>query len=327
MEKKILKKSRFTLTIRILRLLLIVVLLYGIYIIILNIATDKMNMAEENDFYTKLALEWKNPNLRGQYGYEEENITPFGTKKLSYTLIKKVGRSDTVVGEAEITKSIINHNSFIEYDLPAKGQYDGFSFSYLEDPRTARKLEANPQPGVWETLEMLHEGTVAELAFSTDRFMSPEELLEALSSYDVDVLWMPLHTGEFENFTPGYGTSGDNLLVDNMIGLTGARTVSEDFISSSSLAHRLDRTTIEDSQEVMLQHIEALLSEKPSSYYEGFLGLGHLEERYNYLKENGFIVYGAVVTGPVKELLKLQDEEMIQGEQLGEVELWNWENQ
>ena len=42
--------------------------------------------------------------------------------------------------------------------------------------------------------------------------------------------------------------------------------------------------------------------------------------------ENGFTVYEAVVTGPVKELLKLADEEKIQGEQLGEVELWNWEN-
>lgn len=73
--------------------------------------------------------------------------------------------------------------------------------------------------------------------------------------------------------------------------------------------------------------MKKLLAEKPVSYYETFLGLNHLNERYKFLEENGFITYGAVVTGPVKELLKLRDVEGVQGEQLGEVELWNWENQ
>lgn len=62
------------------------------------------------------------------------------------------------------------------------------------------------------------------------------------------------------------------------------------------------------------------------SYYETFLGLDHLQERYDYLQEYGFQVYGAVVTGPVKELLKLKDVEEIQGVQLGKLEYWNWDN-
>ena len=36
--------------------------------------------------------------------------------------------------------------------------------------------------------------------------------------------------------------------------------------------------------------------------------LSYLEERYNYLQGKGFPVYGAVITGPTKELLKLREE-------------------
>ena len=43
------------------------------------------------------------------------------------------------------------------------------------------------------------------------------------------------------------------------------------------------------------------------------------------IQDEGFTAYGAVVTGPVKELLKLKELETIQGVQLGEVELWNWD--
>ncbi len=311
MEKKILKKSRFTLTIRILRLLL-------------NFVSDKLNMAKENEFYTKLALDWQVPNLRGNFDFQEEKTTPLGTKKLSYPLIKQVGKATIMMGEAEVTKRLLNSNSTIQYNLPGKERINDFSFFYPDDPDSGEKLSAGAQTGVWETLEMLHEGTVAELAFSTDRFMSPEELLKTLSSYDVDVLWMPLRSGEFEDFSTASTMSEGSLSVFNTIGLTGGRTIDEDFYTDS-LAYSINQASVEESKKIMLQNMEKLLAEKPSSYYEGFLSLGHLEERYNYLKENGFVVYGAVVTGPVKELLKLQDEEMIRGEQLGEVELWNWE--
>ena len=74
----------------------------------------------------------------------------------------------------------------------------------------------------------------------------------------------------------------------------------------------------------MIENMKALLDEK-KSYYENFLGLYNLKERYQFLKDEGFIVYGAVVTGPVKELLKLKDVEEIHGERLGEIDFWNWD--
>lgn len=326
LEKRILKKSRFTLTIRIFRLLILGLLVYGIYTFLLNFTIDRLHIAEENDFYTKLALDWKVPNVRGTFHFTEEDVTVFGTKKISYPLVKRVGKSDIVIGTAEVTKRISNSNSYVEYKHPGKEHLNEFSFYYPEDPRRGKKLKAIAEPNVWETLDMLHEGTVAELAFSTDRFMTPEELLRLLENYDLSIVWMPLHTGEFVDFNPGSSSSSEtDLSVYDGIGLVGTRSVSADFFSGI-LDYQLDGKSIEESQKAMLKNMETLLSEKPSAYHEFFLGLGHLNERYDYLKENGFTVYGAVVTGPVKELLKLADEEGIQGEQLGEAELWNWEN-
>ncbi len=123
-------------------------------------------------------------------------------------------------------------------------------------------------------------------------------------------------------FKSGTTSGEDFLMVNNIIGLTGGMEHEDDFLGLSKYGLS-DEEQITISEQLMLKNMEELL-DKSESYYELFLGLRHLEERYQYLKDEGFIVYGAVVTGPVKELLKLQDLSFIQGEQLGEVELWNW---
>ncbi|MCC3355647.1 anti-sigma factor [Bacillus sp. REN16] len=324
LEKRILKKSRFTLAFRIIRILLVVLFIYAIYMIFVNIIADKMDVGKEAMYYSSLALEWTVPNVRGDFDIKEEEMTSFGTKRLSYNLLKKVGIKDLVIGEAEVTKRLSSHYSNITYSHPGLQQLSEFSFSLPEDPRTNRKLDANTSPHVWGSLEMLPEGTVGELAFSTDSFMESEKLIANLREFDIHILWMPLYTGEFVNFEP-YGWSGSNnlIMVSDVIGLTGGIDHDENFHQTLRI-NRLDESSVKESKQLMLDNMEELLG-KTESYYERFLGLGHLKEKYQYLQEEGFTVYGAVVTGPVKELLKLKEASFIQGEQLGEVELWNWE--
>lgn len=86
----------------------------------------------------------------------------------------------------------------------------------------------------------------------------------------------------------------------------------------------LTEEKLSQSKTLMLNNMDNLLKNESKSYYENFLGLYYLQERYDYLKKNGFTVYGAVVTGPVKELLKLKDVKEIRGAQLGEMDYWNW---
>lgn len=79
-------------------------------------------------------------------------------------------------------------------------------------------------------------------------------------------------------------------------------------------------TTIEESKDMYKKNLQALVE----ANYQ-FLGFSYLQERYDYIQANGFKVYGAVITGPTKELLKLREEPGIYQVQLGDVELWNWE--
>lgn len=326
LEKKILRKSKFTLTIRILRVLLMTFLLYAVYMMIANIITERLDVGRENMYFSSLALEWNVPNVRGEFDMKEEELTLFGTKKFSYNLLRKVGYDDLVIGEAQVTKRLINPFSAIHYSHPGQKQLNEFSFTLPEDPRTGKKLVANTSPHVWETLEMLPEGTVAELAFSTTDFMESRQLIKALRDYDLHVLWMPLYTGEFADYEPnGYSWSGDMnmIMVSDVLGLSGGKDHDESFRENYRIG-TLNEDSVLESEQLMIKNMEELLN-KSKSYYEQFLGLGHLEEKYQYLTEKGFTVYGAVVTGPTKELLKLQNLSFVQGEQLGEVKLWNWQ--
>lgn len=328
LEKKILKKSRFTLTLRILRIVLIVYFLYVLYMTGLSMITHKAQIADEHAYYTQLAIEWKNPNVREEFSMrQDEAITAFGTQKFSYNIIKRVGHKEVLMGDVNVTKRLLNQSSNITVTHPGRERLSEFFFSLPEDPRTNEKLQANADPNVWGTLEMLHEGTVGELAFSTTSYMKPEEMIDALKDYELDILWMPLYTGEFDTYTP-YGVSGsyNEVTVDGIIGLVGGRMHDGDDFRSGVQINRLDMESLEDSKQYMLRNMEAIL-DKGESYYEQFLRFSHFEKKYDYLNENGFIVYGAVVTGPVKELLKLQELDFIQGEQLGDVELWNWDNE
>lgn len=204
-----------------------------------------------------------------------------------------------------------------------------FGFILPEDPRTGKKLR-NVQKAAdlqeWEKLEMVHEGTVANLAFSTSQFYKPEEILKRLGKYDLDVQWMPLYAGELKAFEPSWGSTGggENLSVDTL-GLSRAVDMEEDF--NGWTEYLLESRFIEENQRMMLENMKYLIENESETNRQNVLGLWYLEERYNYLKENGFYVYGAVVTGPVKELLKLKEEEGIRNIQVGEFEYWNWTTQ
>lgn len=53
-------------------------------------------------------------------------------------------------------------------------------------------------------------------------------------------------------------------------------------------------------------------------------GVDDDKQRLAYLKKNGVQVYGATVTGPVRELEKLKEESEFWGFRLGRIEVWNW---
>ncbi|PEI98476.1 hypothetical protein COM11_17120 [Bacillus pseudomycoides] len=50
----------------------------------------------------------------------------------------------------------------------------------------------------------------------------------------------------------------------------------------------------------------------------------NLQKQYQYVKKHGVKVYGIVITGPSKELVKLQNSPHVRNATLGDIEFWNW---
>lgn len=323
-EKKIMTRYRFTLTIRVIRVLAACLLVFWVYMMAVNIISDANHSERKHTFYSKVAMDWKQPNLHEDFGgMTTKEVTPFMTQKISYPITRKVGREYQAVGEVQLEKRLFNTYSTLNIQRFEPNTESIYRFYLPENPNSGTKLSGQGNPNVWTALDKIHEGTVGEMSFSTKSFMEPEELLELLKPYDLEVLWMPLYTGELKEFETGYGGGGDSIELSSIYGLTGGREAGDDYMSESKLS--LTEEFMDENKAIMLKQMENLLKNESQSYYKDFLGLDHLEERHNYLKENGFSVYGAVVTGPVKELLKLKEEEQIRGARLGELDYWNWE--
>ncbi|MCM3455223.1 anti-sigma factor [Heyndrickxia oleronia] len=323
-EKKVLWKYRFLLTIRIIRVIFILLFIYAIYMMILSIIYDQTNWGRKQEFQMKLALDWTQD---GNYGEVSEvtsgKITPFLSQKIEFPLYQTIGKEEQPVGTVKMKKTLFN--SFSNYEINYLNPSDSkrFTFYLPEDPRTGKTIKLSDTPEVWDTLDKIHEGTVANLAFSTTSFLKPEELLKQLENVDVDVLWMPLYAGELKSIKKvDYTESGNGNVSVETLGLSWARK-TDDYQSSSLM--KISKETISDNEKIMLANMKNLLDHESDTYIDRVLGLSHLEKRYNYVKENGFQVYGAVVTGPVKELLKLKNFPFIQGAELGKFEYWNWE--
>lgn len=333
-ENRILRKSRFALTFRIVRVLIVAVIVFLIYSGLLDLYGNSSRKFEKAHFYNELAIEWTTPNIRSRMPSPTWEVNLFGVGEITYPLFRRVGNETIAVGEAKITKapfSFLNKKE-IEMFGEESNHSNDFTFYYGVDPQTGEQLETDDIPETWQTLDMLPDGTVGELAFSLEEMMTPEQLAEKLGDYDVGITWMPLYTGEYQEGSSVKETfiewrDGERIMKSpTHFGLTGPYEMEEDFMGSGFswfIGSRMVPTVF-DAEKAMLENMEKILAESVS-YQEDFLGLPHLQERYDYIQENGFVTFGAVVTGPVKELLKLQDEEGIHSPMLGEVELWNWD--
>lgn len=328
--QKVIKKhkSHFSLRLafKITRVLAAIFLLYVIYMMALAILYDYSKVGLRTEHYQKLAIDWTYPEISTDLSSGvENNISPFLTQEITLPLKKRIGKKDYVVSELSLRKPVVT--TFTSVDVKNNYLYEFeeeiFHFNLPYHSETNEKLGGFKDSDAWETLDMVHEGNVANIAFSTEEFLAPKEILDLLSEYDVDVLWMPLYMGEMKEFTEGgWGGDENSISLSKPWGLSGARLVDDEYRGVYSVT-TLDDTTIEESEKAMLQNMKAMLAER-KGVAETLLKTEHLQERYDYINEHGFKAYGAVVTGPVKELLKIQELTEIHSVYLGEITQWNW---
>ncbi|WP_416148708.1 anti sigma factor C-terminal domain-containing protein [Salipaludibacillus sp. HK11] len=318
---KALRRYRFTLTLKIIRILLIILFTGVIYQMVLQISYSETDNQEKLQTYAQLSAEWTMPGVRvDRFGGTLGDISAFFTERTSIDLKKRVGSDDKRIGTREIVKPLVKSFTHLYDDITDPDVYADYQFYLPYDPRNERSLSASKEDGVWDTLETLHEGTVAEMAFSFDDYYRPEEIMEFLDDYDLTVSWLPLFMGELQNFESGSGGSEDTLSVDPW-GLSSGQYFDEKWRNNATSFLSLEN--IDEVESQMIANMK-LLYEEDDTLAEAMFQMPHFEERIEFLEEDGFKVYGAVVTGPTKELLTLQEEKIIRGEQLGYITYWNW---
>ncbi|WP_456273051.1 anti sigma factor C-terminal domain-containing protein [Bacillus sp. AK031] len=323
-ENKIMRKYRFKFTARIVQVVIAIFLLYFLYMTGVNMIADSQKWDQKHLHNINLMLDWKFPNIKTTQTFPMSETDALMTQRMDVPLVEEIGKEDFPIGTIHMEKGLLPDKGELTYQWDQEQQDRFFHFYLPGYPESGKKFTPKPIESAWSTLEKVHEGTVAEMAFSITEFQEAKILQEKLEEYDLKVLWMPLYTGEFKDFEPGsYSSTGNNIILEGQFGISSGRVTGDDYAPASQML--LHTSHMEELQNLMLESMERLLKEEDESYYERFLGLDHLQERYDYLRTEGFPVYGAVVTGPVKELLKLKEIEGIHGAQVGRMEYWNWD--
>lgn len=243
-------------------------------------------------------------------------------------LTKTIGASQTTVGDMQL-KFLLGYPSLEQTTW--RGDTNSANGAYVfQLPGSSQPIDSSQ---AWNTLDKLPEGTVAEAFISLDRLVSTDELLQRFKGKNLQPLWLAAYTGE--------QASGNDLGV--VVHPTG--------FPAMPLWHRDDMKVVSHAEEKR-GWLGTVVTESSSSpavqAYGGgavrdrnFLDTLHVLQAYpsvakrlapwlaldasvSYLEANGVQLYGVVVTGPAKELLKLKAEPWVASLSVGDVRLWNW---
>ncbi|NMO96434.1 hypothetical protein HII30_11690 [Paenibacillus lemnae] len=267
-------------------------------------------------------------------------VTPFLSQKANLKLFREVGDRQVIVGEVHAKKTITGHMSYkISHDGRYLNENDGprfiLPYSAVKDPEALENNEqiqseksrlSNNEERIEPDLTRLssiEDGYVAELSFSTQTLMPPGELIKLLQGYDVRVTGMPVFAGELAAFETPYSmgccNGGPEYEVPHLTLRPKAIFENHELSMWQSSIRPSDGENMTSHVELLLSNLEWMMA---SNSYNGE---DIDEQRLAYLEENGVQVYGATVTGPVRELEKLKAQPEFRNFQLGPIEIWSWD--
>ncbi|MGZ0050728.1 anti sigma factor C-terminal domain-containing protein [Brevibacillus gelatini] len=238
--------------------------------------------------------------LREQVGREAKNAGRFRSTNVLWN----------VSARPEWTGGVREQKLFFRYPL-SSGEPEEDT-AYLRTP-------------AWTTLEKLPEGTVSQLAISFDSFLTYDQYVKLVSRHIIsdsqETVWFAVDTGvELKQADEGLG----NLLLGpgDVWGFAeraldyGTAPIQVNGESERRMAAFMGEMKYLTEQKSLARDIGSALL--PG-------GDPHIEERYRYLQEKGVRIYGAVLTGPTKELLRLKEEKAITAAFVGKIDWWNWD--
>ncbi|NQX45228.1 anti-sigma factor [Paenibacillus tritici] len=256
------------------------------------------------------------------------NAHYFFRLELTGNLLRQVGGESIQVGN--YTQNLfLGRGNPGEFNWTDERNGSGNIFYYPSAKGTAGRGDNSDQ---WKRLEKLPEGTVAEAYLSLGHLYTTDELLKQLEPLNLQPVWFGADAGP--------STREDDVVVyplgfpyqpmwhkDDMKKSEVTTTKTGWFSSVSSYSSV--SPSVDEYGSGALRDANFIKTLKLLQQHQTLAGravhINQLDTSLAYLEQNGVKLYGAVVTGPVKELLKLREASWVSHLQVGEVRLWNWQ--
>ncbi|MED5018926.1 anti-sigma factor [Paenibacillus chibensis] len=253
---------------------------------------------------------------------------PYFNMKVKSPVTKTVGKEHMEVGDfsASFLFNWMRLYDFSWTDREANGkamfQYPGSS-GFNSDQ-------------AWERLQKLPEGTVAEAFVSYKRFYTTDEILQQFKGKEMNPLWFAVDSGDasakWRSFNGGVELNPigfpanpvwlpeDGIPSNVSEQKTGFLTLEKHSVTSYPSLDVYGSGDIRD--ENFVNTLKVLVKHKFIA--KRLIPFVDLKATLDYVEKNGVKIYGVVVTGPTKEILKLKDDPEVSALQAGKVALWNW---
>lgn len=240
----------------------------------------------------KSALAVSRPNIEVSLSSAPTNIL---ATRFFGTITKQIGSESETVGTYSQTFRL---NQWIgtRVDTYLDTQNRTNLFFYL--PSATETVRSSNE---WSRLEKLPEGTVAEAYVSLDNYYEQSDVLSKFDGKEMDLVWYAVRTAV-------EGSEIGEQAVWNPLG----------FPTIPLYHHEKNGLQTDDYK----QTLQLLLEYK--SITRSVVSTKLVKDALGYADDNGVQIYGVVATGPVRELLKLQEVSFVRAIRIGEVRLWNW---
>ncbi|MFC4557541.1 anti sigma factor C-terminal domain-containing protein [Virgibacillus kekensis] len=319
--KKLVWRTRLSITLTVIKTLLLILLVYIAYTIPVSIFYD-FNKQAGFDRLVSTVIETHYPGVEvnNASGGSDAEINPLLTQSTTLKLYREIGDWDVVIGEVSAEKQLFGE---LDYSLQLDEKYlnqsglKGFVIPNELLGRGETYVKPNASEPVRSQLEKIDGGNVIQVQFSIKKAMSPKALLKELDNYNISVLNMPVYGGEITEVEVPYSQAGQFTFASTLI-LNPATRYDENNRPSSWISP-LSMQTIERSVDQFYENINWMVNE--GGYYASDIDRKRLE----YIQENGIKVFGATVTGPIREVEKLLRKEEFHQFRLNGIEVWNWE--
>jgi|GEM_PF-2097209 len=279
---------------------------------ILNM-TRMLNLSKYSRALVDLT-QFSQPVNVGGYGNSFKGLQFYSTTLSAFTY-EEIGTEKKPAAPIEAKLSLLTGNMIYK-------DFKGPSFIHPEiSPEGSYLDEASPEKAK-KILTKNGDNTVAKINLSLSKIINLKEIEKLLNDYDVKITWMAVECGE-ENFKPKNMSMGQNQYIQ--WGIPGTLFIREPDMHSIEL----NKNNIKEYSEKVIEEMTWLSNNKKYVKNDTELmkdnsinnGVG---SKAAYVVKNGLKIYGLQLTGPTKELLKLQDSLDIRFENVTDIDFWFW---